>query len=263
MLLDWNKTKTIFIITFLILDLFLGYQFIQKRNSSQLDVLLEETIEEQLAANGITYVDIPKEIKKASYVSGKSKIFTRDEIAKLKNQKITASDQSVLQATFIHPVAIGDFEDAYSLNQFLQQNIIHGKDYAFWEYDNKSKTITCYQKYNRRMIYKNSSGKLLLHLNEKNEVVSYEQTLLDDLEEYDKKQEIIPAIKAIETLYKKDYLKPKDRVTKIEIGYYGLVQFTASQVLTPTWHIVVNEKKDYFIHGFEGQIINDKGNVLE
>lgn len=52
-------------------------------------------------------------------------------------------------------------------------------------------------------------------------------------------------------------------MTKIEIGYYGLVQFTASQVLTPTWHIVVNEKKDYFIHGFEGQIINDKGNVLE
>ncbi|MED5050283.1 hypothetical protein P9850_00180 [Anoxybacillus rupiensis] len=67
--MDWNKTKTIFIITFLILDLFLGYQFIQKRNSSQLDVLLEEIIEEQLAANGITYVDIPKEIKKASYVS--------------------------------------------------------------------------------------------------------------------------------------------------------------------------------------------------
>lgn len=71
--LDWSKTKTIFIITFFILDIFLGYQFIQKKNSSQLDVILEATIEEQLEADGITYVDLPKEITKATYVSGKSK----------------------------------------------------------------------------------------------------------------------------------------------------------------------------------------------
>jgi regulatory protein YycI of two-component signal transduction system YycFG len=235
----------------------------QKRNSSQLDVILETTIEDQLEANGITYVELPKEITKASYVSGKSKIFTRAEIGKLTNQKVTASDQPVLQATFVHPVHLSNFKDPYSLNEFLQQNIIDGKDYTFWTFDEKSRTIICYQKYNDKVIYKNVSSMLLLHLNGKNEVVSYEQTLLDDLEKYEKKQEIIPAIKAIETLYKKDYLKPGDRVTTIELGYYALVDFTASQVLTPTWHIVVNGKKDYFINAFEGQIINDEGKMLE
>lgn len=235
----------------------------QKRSNSQLDVILETTIEEQLEANGITYVEIPKEITKASYVSGKSKIFTREEIEKLPNQKVTTSNQPVLQATFIHPVSLANFKDPYSLNEFLQQNIIDGKDYAFWAFDEKSRTVICFQKYDNKMIYKNVSSMLLLHLNEKKEIVSYEQTLLDDLEKYEKKQDIIPAIKAIETLYKKDYLKPGDRVTTIELGYYALVQFTASQVLTPTWHIVVNGKKDYFIHAFEGRIINDEGNVLE
>ncbi|MBB5324103.1 regulatory protein YycI of two-component signal transduction system YycFG [Anoxybacillus tepidamans] len=261
--MDWSKTKTIFIITFLILDLFLGYQFMQKRSSSQLDVILETTIEEQLEANGITYVEIPKEITKASYVSGKSKIFTREETEKLTNQKVTTSNQPVLQATFVQPVSLANFKDPYSLNEFLQQNIIGGKNYAFWSFDEKSQTIICFQKYGNKMIYKNVSSMLLLHLNDKKEVVSYEQTMLDDLEKYEKKQDIIPAIKAIETLYKKDYLKPGDRVTTIELGYYALVQFTASQVLTPTWHIVVNGKKDYFIHAFEGQIINDEGKVLE
>ncbi|KPC98224.1 Two-component system YycFG regulatory protein [Geobacillus sp. BCO2] len=29
--MDWSKTKTIFIIVFLILDCFLGYQFMEKR----------------------------------------------------------------------------------------------------------------------------------------------------------------------------------------------------------------------------------------
>lgn len=261
--MDWSKTKTIFIITFLILDLFLGYQFMQKRTSSQLDVILETTIEEQLEANGITYVDIPKEVTKASYVSGKSKIFTRQEIEKLTNQKITTSNQSVLQSVFTHPVALADVKDPISLSDFLQKNIINGKSYAFWTFDEKSRTIICFQTYGNKMIYKNVSSMLLLHLNDKKEVVSYEQTMLDDLEKYEKKQDVIPAIKAIETLYKKDYLKPGDRVTTIELGYYALVQFTASQVLTPTWHVVVNGKKDYFIHAFEGQIINDEGSVLE
>lgn len=31
--MEWNKTKTIFIIAFLILDIFLGYQFFEKRSS--------------------------------------------------------------------------------------------------------------------------------------------------------------------------------------------------------------------------------------
>ncbi|WP_027408118.1 two-component system regulatory protein YycI [Anoxybacteroides tepidamans] len=261
--MDWNKTKTIFIITFLILDLFLGYQLMQKRNSSQLDVILEATIEEQLEANGITYVEIPKEITKASYVSGKSKIFSHADIQKLKNQKVAASDQPILQATFVHPIPLANFRDPDSLNEFLRQNIIHGKDYEFWMFDEKKRTIICFQKYDQKMIYNNASSMLLLRLNERDEVVSYKQTMLYDLEKYDKKQDIIPAIKAIETLYKKDYLKPGDRVTTIELGYYALVHFTASQVLTPTWHIVVNGKKDYFIHAFEGQFINDEGNALE
>ncbi|MBA2874358.1 two-component system regulatory protein YycI [Thermaerobacillus caldiproteolyticus] len=261
--MDWSKTKTIFIITFLILDFFLGYQFMEKRSNSQLDVILETTIEEQLEANGITYVELPKEITKATYVSGKSKTFTRQEISKLFNQKVTVSNQTILQATFIHPISLSNFRDPYRLSEFLQRHILNGKDYTFWAFDEKSNTIICFQKYNGKVIYKNVSSMLLLHLNEKNEVVSYEQTLLDDLEKYEKKQEIIPAIKAIETLYKKDYLKPGDHVTSIELGYYALVQFTASQVLTPTWHIVVNGKEDYFINAFEGQIISDEGKMLE
>lgn len=234
----------------------------QKRNSGQLDVLLETTIEEQLEANRITYVEIPKEITKASYVSGKSKMFSNGDIQKLKNQRVVVGNQPVLQATFTSPVPV-DAKDPYNVNEFLRQHILHGKEYEFWSYNEKERTIVCFQKYDRRVIYNNINSRIVLHLNEKEEVVSYEQTMLDHLEKYEKKQEIVPAIKAIETLYKKDYLKPGDRVTKIEIGYYALVQFTASQVLTPTWHIVVNGKKDYFIHAFEGQFINDEENVLE
>jgi regulatory protein YycI of two-component signal transduction system YycFG len=261
--LDWSKTKTIFIITFLILDFFLAYQFIQKRNSSQLDVILETTIEEQLEANNITYVELPKEITKATYLSGKSKIFTREETEKLVNQKVVINDQPILQATFIEPIPLPNPKDQNRLNDFVKRNIISGENYTFWKFDEKKKTIIFFQKYNEKVIYENVSSMLLLHLNENNEIISYEQTLLEDLEANEEKQEIVPAIKAIETLYKRNHLKPNDHVTTIELGYYGLVQFTASQVLTPTWHIVVNRKENYYVNAFEGQVINDKNKMLE
>jgi regulatory protein YycI of two-component signal transduction system YycFG len=260
--LDWSKTKTIFIITFLILDIFLAYQFIQKRNSSQLDVILETTIEEQLEANGITYVELPKDITKVAYLSGESKIFTLEETKKLVNQKVVIGNQPILQASFINPISLSNPQDQHFLSDFVERNIISGKDYAFWKFDEKEKQIIFFQKYNGKVIYKNPSSMLLLHLNENNEIISYEQTLLNDLEEYEK-QEIVPAIKAIETLYKKNHLKPGDHVTNIELGYYALVQFTASQVLTPTWHIVVNGKEDYYVNAFEGQVINEENKTLE
>ncbi|BDG37834.1 two-component system regulatory protein YycI [Saccharococcus caldoxylosilyticus] len=260
--MDWSKTKTIFIITFLILDCFLGYQFMEKRNSSQLDVILETTIEDQLAANGITYVELPKEITKEAYVSGKSKKFSEEEVKKLSGQKIIIQGDTVLKGTFEHPISF-NFKDPYRLKEFLQRHIIDGQKYTFWTFDEKSNTVTCYQTYGGKVIYNNENSKLLIHVNKHNEAVSYEQTMLDDLQKYERKQDIVPAIKAIETLYKRGYLQPGDRVTSVELGYYGLVQFTASQVLTPTWHIVVDGKEDYFVNAFEGQIINDEENVLE
>ncbi|EPR29599.1 hypothetical protein I656_00767 [Geobacillus sp. WSUCF1] len=260
--MDWSKTKTIFIIVFLILDCFLGYQFMEKRNSSQLDVILETTIEEQLEANGITYVDLPKEVTKAAYVSGKSRSFTMADVKKLPGQKVKIEGETKVKGTFIDPVAL-PIDDPYQLREFLQRYIIGGGQYAFWSFDEKQGILTCYQVYDGKMIYGNENSKLVIHVNGRREALSYEQTMLSDLEKYERKQDIVPAIKAIETLYRKGHLQPGDRVTKVELGYYGLVQFTASQVLTPTWHIVVNRKEDYFVNAFEGQVINDQGNVLE
>ncbi|PNB74374.1 transcriptional regulator, partial [Pseudomonas sp. FW305-BF6] len=68
-------------------------------------------------------------------------------------------------------------------------------------------------------------------------------------------QEVLPAIKAIENLYVKDELKPDDRVTKVDFGYYTLIPLsTGVKVIAPAWHLVVNEDRDYFVNAIEGQV---------
>ncbi|COG88691.1 Uncharacterized protein conserved in bacteria [Streptococcus pneumoniae] len=39
--MDWDRIKTIFIVTFFVLDLFLIFQFIQKQDSNQLELIAE------------------------------------------------------------------------------------------------------------------------------------------------------------------------------------------------------------------------------
>lgn len=256
--MDWSKIKTIFIITFLVLDVFLGYQFIQKRNSNQIDVALEISIEDQLKQDEITYIELPKKDVNENYISGKQKLFNEEELKMLDNQKVVIVDSAIIQATFNKPISLPETNIEYRLSQFLKEEVISGDRYTFWNFNEETRTFYYFQQYKNKTIYNNYSAMLMIHLNENNQIVSYEQSMLDEIEEYKREEDIIPAIKALEILYKRDLLKPGSHVTKVELGYYGLFLFNTSKtyVLTPTWRIVVDDNEDYYVNGLEGQVID-------
>ena len=57
--LDWSKIKTIFIISFLILDIYLMYEFFKIQVSNQYEIQTETSIEKWLKADEIEYVPLP------------------------------------------------------------------------------------------------------------------------------------------------------------------------------------------------------------
>jgi regulatory protein YycI of two-component signal transduction system YycFG len=109
------------------------------------------------------------------------------------------------------------------------------------------------------MIYNINNSFIELKYNAQNEIVSYKQRYLEGLKEVvdkQKVQEVLPAIKAIENMYVKDELNPGDRITKVDFGYYTIIPLsTGVKVLAPAWHLVVNDKDDYFVNAIEGQVI--------
>jgi regulatory protein YycI of two-component signal transduction system YycFG len=255
--LDWNKIKTIFIITFLILDIFLFFQFIQKRNNSQLEMMVEENIEEQLAANKITYVDLPKEPARSAYITGKSREFREEETRSLKGQKIVLLNSKTIYSSFKDPIPIPKTEKGYFFEDLLHDFVLDGTKYKYWRSDEKEKKIYFFQQFKGKNIFHNQYAALVIDVNE---IVSYTQTMLTDVGEMggeSKAQEIITATKALKTLYLKGEIESGSRVTKVELGYYTVVIPSSSgfQVIAPTWHFVLNGKDDYFVNAIEGQII--------
>ncbi|MED1437081.1 two-component system regulatory protein YycI [Aeribacillus composti] len=261
--MDWSKTKTLFIIAFLILDIYLAFQYVEKIKSSKYDMITKTTIEEQFAAENIQFGKLPKEVIEGSYITAENKIFKEEEIEQLKNQKPMLPDEELtrsvtkLRMSFDKPIPIVGENIENKIKQILTTQIIAGSQYKFWRYSKETREIICLQEYKGKIIFQDVSdgiGMIVFYLNDKNEIVSYQQTLLEDIKELEK-QEILPAIKALEALYEKNDLKSNSKVTDVEYGYYTQYPLSEQQILAPTWHVVVNKTEDYYVNALEGQVI--------
>ncbi|WP_251554433.1 two-component system regulatory protein YycI [Neobacillus muris] len=266
--MDWSRIKTIFIITFLILDVYLLFQFMKSRDANNYEVITPATVEQKLKDDQITYKELPTVQIKAQYLSAKPKEFAKSDLAKLKNQTASLNETgTTLQALLDKPFQLSEKMAPSEVHDFLRENVLNGKDYLYWETDEKTNTITCYQLYDNAPLYHNINGMITLDLNSEHQIVSYEQTYLGDIQKMSaKEEEILSALKALETLHQKGDLKPKSEITKVEIGYSTLIQLAASQVLAPTWRIVVNNKESLYVNAFEGKIIDfnsDENTIVE
>lgn len=260
--MDWSRTKTIFILTFLILNLFLVYQLLEKQQDSKLDLINESTIEEKLAAEDITIQPaIPKMTIKKPYLNGKSKYFTPEDFKGLTDQKIVIRNEKVystFEKTVKMPGELSADSEQAVLQQFLKDKVLDGDSYVFWdEYEGENgKWLLFFQKYGGDTLYFNKNGMLLVQLDEQNNMLGYIQTYLEDIENMKTNdEELLTAMKAIENLYIQNELSSGSKISKMELGYYSLVPLTKdAQVLVPTWRILVGKDKEYFVNAMEGQI---------
>lgn len=254
--MDWSKIKTIFILTFLILDVYLLFQFMKTRDANKYEIITEASIVDKLKADEIQYENLPKVPIKDQYLSATPKMFTREDTEKLKGQaSILKESSATLQVTLEKPIELkAKFEPA-ELTPFVKENVLYGDQYQFWEKNDKKNTITYFQQYENMPLYENVSGMITFHIDSDNQIYYYEQTYLEDIEKLTAEEEILPPLKALEALHQKGVLKPKSKITKIEPGYSTLIQLAASQVLAPTWRFVVDDKESLFVNAFEGQIM--------
>ncbi|MFY4776190.1 two-component system regulatory protein YycI [Metabacillus sp. RGM 3146] len=269
--MDWSKTKTIFIIAFLVLDLFLLYQYIETRNSNKYDVLQASTIEDTLSANDIQLSQLPQEADKGSYITCNNRIFTAED---LKNKKLKDQHSSTipvqnngsqnpvqLSMEFNQPVPLPADNMQEKMQQFVNDNILFGDQYRFWKYDKENNQLIYFQDYKGKTIFqKNPSsgiGVLVFKINDENQIYAYQQSILVNIKEAEDSEDIIPAIKAVEALFKNNEfdLSHKNKVTKAELGYYTQYPFKDSQILAPAWHIVVNGNEDFFVTAIRGEVV--------
>lgn len=259
--MDWSRAKTIFILSFLVLDIFLILQIIDQKSASTYDYLSDVPVEEQMAADQITLPELPQGPEEEFYIEANVRDFSMENLANPAKNGQLSEESHELQITLDSPYELGENWHISDVDRFVKNFIDSGSVYRYWDYDKTKNTITYFQQYNGKLFYNNRDARIVLQLNEDQEIVSYSQTMLEDITEI-KNQAILSALDAVLILYKNRLLERNDEVIDVELGYYTLVPLKSSQILAPTWRISIAGKDDFFINAVEGHIINEETQIL-
>lgn len=268
--MDWSKTKTIFIIVFSILNVFLYSVYINNYNEEQeLEVLGESNIESDLKNANISVGNLPVSTEKVTYVSGKINTFDNFDFDQVtKNQIITVSDNMIIEGTMKKPEKLEALNEK-TLTEFLKRTVFKGEEYRLWQINKSAREATFFQVMNDKTIFYNQSATIKVYWSEKEEITKYEQTMFGSLKAVGEKSMLIKPIQAIKTIFEKGYLKDHTTISFVNLGYSTLVPLTETQVLSPTWHIRAmvpdengrKKQQDFFVNAVDNQILDIEKNI--
>lgn len=266
--LDWNKTKTIFIIVFSILNVFLYSLYINRYTEAQnIQIMGETSIEESLREDNIKIAELPNYTKESSYISADISEFTKEDLQKFKNQNFTIIGDSQIISEYEKEFNIWNSKGESQLTQFLTTYVPNGKDYSLWKIDEEEREALFFQTVNNYPIYFNQNASLIVRWDEDDMITGYEQKMFGEFISYNKKKTLLSPSEAISILYSRDYLRRDSTIKSVSLGYSTLIQLTKTQVFAPTWRIRVQLKDDeienYFVNAIEGKVIEFQTDEVE
>ncbi|WP_167578690.1 two-component system regulatory protein YycI [Jeotgalibacillus proteolyticus] len=244
--MDWSKTKTIFIVVFFILNIFLFTLFLKKYQSMQLDELPELTIDQRMAEDNITYSNLPTTSEPHPYLNARVHRFSNTDINELEGQTASVKYDIVLDSQLNTPIDLEDPSSPDELREYIDEYVMGGEQYRLWSYEEEEDRLIYYQHFEDMPIYHNITGRMVVHLNDQDQVISYEQTMLTSIEEFAEDQNLINPRQALEGFYRRNAIEPNSTVVDYELGYYTFIQLNETaaetQVLTPTWRMVFEQE---------------------
>lgn len=259
--MDWRKTEIIFIITFLLVDIFLGVVWFNKKLADNTDKLSSSSIQENLRNDHIKYpADLSEKSASGAIFTAEPYIFQTKELKELKDQSLTIQNQgTILHSQLKKPIPVDPKKDNPDLKQFIENHVYKGKSYAFWKYDEQAHELVYYQVMHKSPILFEKNAYVRFYLNNDNEVTSYEQTLLEKQNDLKEKNDLISASVALESIYQHGKLQQKSEIKAITFGYYTTVKLSTGNVYFPVWCFEIENKnvtEFLLVNAEDNQIIN-------
>jgi regulatory protein YycI of two-component signal transduction system YycFG len=249
---NWSRIKSIFIVAFLILNSFLGYQLWEKQTKKiELAQDYDQSLDELLIHREITLeTELSTEQLKMSQLNTQFSLFSFEELSTIKGQSIFLERHrmtSKLNQAYpmSEPWNQGDFE-----KEVLKEYIVKNDQY---KYDRQTSNEIIYQQHIQE--YPVFVGTLIFKKNSQG-IEGYRQTFYEVVNQ-GTEQPVISSFTTIRTLLDQQVLPSDSVIKKVTLGYYGQIYDVESQVLTPVWrvHIEQDEKPLFFyVNAYTGAL---------
>lgn len=241
--MDWGRAKTIMIVSFLLLNILLGYQQWSKRadyTTSTTDTAdLEQETTKLLNDHRIKVeTQIPSDIPKLPQLTGKLSDKFRNSTKVMFQKPIPYSGGLLVRNTLrdvMQQIGI-EHVSSYKVDTALskQGEIVYLQtvdDYPLFEY-----AVTLYE-----------SG---------NEITGYKQSYIEVQSGGDpREQRVISAYTAIRRLTENGFLPESSIIQDVRMGYHGQRFDSDTQYMLPFWRISTRAGVSYYVQAFTGEVL--------
>lgn len=261
--MQWKQIKTLFILCFLLLDVYLLVLFFDKQKDADLSTAPQTsfTIDQRLEVENISIsADLPEKDLEESYISVQQKLFTTEEMDQLadkKNQQSVVIDRNIILSRFDTPIPVPEDASKETINSLLKSKFLLPENYQYWGWNTEMNVLFFFQKKSERPIYYNQNGIIMVFLNDDNKAIYYTQTMLGEADSPSGPESLIDSMVAIQLLFDDNKLHTGDNITNVDLGFYTFIPLTSGeQVFAPTWTITVNGEKKFYVNAIENLVFS-------
>ncbi|MCL1632181.1 two-component system regulatory protein YycI [Sporolactobacillus sp. CPB3-1] len=268
--MNWGRTKSIFIICFLLLDVFLIFEMYMRQQNENIEDIPDGSSK---IHNYKIETVVPALPRQLTFLRGTRVDFTRQKeaITKQLNQKSGTVKQKIslsengrqLTSTFAKPMSIAAIKNE-DVQKKLLNMIYQGQDYKLWQSGEDKKIIRFAQAYQGRPVYVSARNRIQMldFTVQKKDLIGYRQSYFKLTENKKNHFALIDARQAINNLADRTDLVGYStlHIKGIELCYLNTVGDESAEplIFVPAWHLDVHVDgsgtTSYFVNAVTGNV---------
>lgn len=272
--MNFEKVERIFIIAFLVLNIFLFVNYMNRQNL-------------QHSSNDTTQVDFIKEMQnsgievsdkladankseKAFSMQANANQLLKENQDSLREQAGSVDDEGVLYRSLLsNPIELEGApekgfskEDIKKLEDLLATNLfIFGEEYKYSHYNKENKQFIFNQTIEEIQVADGTS-QIVMNVNDKGEVFSYEQTYAGPMTKQGRPLTIISALRAVEVLFVNNQIPKNSKLSMPKLTYRRSLHLEDLSMYTPTWLVEVTgeseETEILRVDAYSGTVLHEE-----
>ncbi|WP_251898129.1 two-component system regulatory protein YycI [Lactiplantibacillus paraplantarum] len=242
--MNFRRIEWIFLLAFVVLDIFLGFMFVQTSSkSTKTTGDTATTVIREMRADNISFKNPDTHEGTGYYIAGSNESGLKQQLSQLTEQSARVQSSGKLVSTLRATTTIDTQSPKADLTTFMSQrtNVIHGTEYVYDADLSTSGDYVFVQKVADGEIL-TGAGQVHLFVNKDKQLTSYTQTYVANVKTLREKAVTISEKKALVALYQYNQVSSSSRVVWAKLGYSRLLKLKDSSVYVPTWIFAVRGK---------------------
>ena len=271
--MNFKKVEIIFILAFLILDVFLINIFINKYVGTPSQAIENQSIDivTEFKANNIQYDEISDEILRIPFVRALNTTLNEETVSELTEdtQSVEVNANQIL-AQINTPIQLegvtaetpsGELSDSAlsSLNQFINSEVYQGSQYRFISYDKSASKVTYMQETASGAVVADGNGEIIFQVNDDYAVYAYDQTITGETASQGEERTVISEQQALENAFLNNSIPDESIILRSFLAYRETLALDEITLYHPVWTLLIltNEgtTQRVFVDGINGAIM--------